>query len=647
MVENLDSSPAPDLAANPAFALAAVFQRMLQAATVTEVLAAAVACVSTMAPACMLFESLLLDESGQPVARRLRALWQHDELQENASQLGTISPIDAQNTLCARWLSDPADAVFLSDVTSSGPHATALLVQCMPAPPSSVVWLPLYDAHLQAWHGLLTMAFTQPIAHSVLDRGQLSLLCRFIATRLSQLQSGSDLQTALDTERHLGQLSGELHRATSPDHAARALHRAVPQAAQCSLSFVEVDEFKQVLSVQPMARFAPSGTDPQPTAPLLREVARLVVARWRLENTRKPLVLGPEAIGRELTEPTQESLRVNSVRCVVALGLFQQDRLMGLLVLLYGNPQTLDSKLEYILTSLAGQAAPILATWVLQDRYLQASQKSQTRDTLLAAVLGHLPMGLAVLHAATRTPHLLSHAIGHVAAQPIVLGQPIDQVSLAFPILNPRTKLPYAEDAHPIARAMADHTSYRLEVAMTLEHGGERHLEVLIEPIAGETSQVEYIMLLLIDITPRKLAEADRAHIREEMITVQAAALAERSTPLIPITSEMLVVPLIGSLDAARGTDLMDTLLAGINRSPARVVILDITGVRTLDTQAARSLMEVAQAVRMLGCEAILTGIRAEVAQTLVTLGIHLKGLSTRSTLQDGIKLGLSLTSRA
>src|SRR6185369_9231736 len=132
-----------------------------------------------------------------------------------------------------------------------------------------------------------------------------------------------------------------------------------------------------------------------------------------------------------------------------------------------------------------------------------------------------------------------------------------------------------------------------------------------------------------------------RMRMQEELINVQAAALAERSTPLIPITDEIVVVPLIGSLDTDRGSQLIDTLLHGVSQNRARVAIIDITGVRTLDTQAASTLTGAAQALRLLGVEPVLTGIRAEVAQTLVTLGVRLEGISTRNNLQSGIALAL------
>jgi len=118
--------------------------------------------------------------------------------------------------------------------------------------------------------------------------------------------------------------------------------------------------------------------------------------------------------------------------------------------------------------------------------------------------------------------------------------------------------------------------------------------------------------------------------------------LAELSTPLIPINEDVLVMPLIGSLDQARSDNVIHTLLAGITRSRARVAILDITGVPGLDTLSADAILRAAKAVQLLGARVVLTGIRPEVAQTLVTLGADLSGIITRGTLEDGIAFAMA-----
>ena len=145
------------------------------------------------------------------------------------------------------------------------------------------------------------------------------------------------------------------------------------------------------------------------------------------------------------------------------------------------------------------------------------------------------------------------------------------------------------------------------------------------------------------DVTDQKQVEAERTRLQNEIIQTQAAMLAELSTPLIPIDSQVMVMPLIGTLDSRRAQQVIDALLAGISESHARVAIIDITGVPIVDTQVANGLIRAAQSVKLLGAQVVLTGIRPEVAQTLVGLGADLSGLITRSSLQTGIAYAMTL----
>jgi rsbT co-antagonist protein RsbR len=152
------------------------------------------------------------------------------------------------------------------------------------------------------------------------------------------------------------------------------------------------------------------------------------------------------------------------------------------------------------------------------------------------------------------------------------------------------------------------------------------------------------VVCVIQDITERKQAEeALRQNmLQAEMIRAQAAAIAELSTPLIPITDDVVVMPLIGSLDSRRVHQVLETLLQGVATSRARVAILDITGVPVVDTQVANALIRAAQAVKLLGAQVVLTGIRPEIAQTLTGLGVSLQDLITRSSLQSGITFAIN-----
>jgi PAS domain S-box-containing protein len=146
---------------------------------------------------------------------------------------------------------------------------------------------------------------------------------------------------------------------------------------------------------------------------------------------------------------------------------------------------------------------------------------------------------------------------------------------------------------------------------------------------------------LLIDVTARRQSEAEQMRLQQEVINLQATALAELSTPLIQLNQATILMPLIGTIDSQRANGVITSLLDGVNDYKARVAILDLTGVPIVDTQVASALIRAAQAVRLLGAQVILTGIRPEIAQTLVALGVDLGEVVTRSNLQMAIEYAL------
>lgn len=137
-----------------------------------------------------------------------------------------------------------------------------------------------------------------------------------------------------------------------------------------------------------------------------------------------------------------------------------------------------------------------------------------------------------------------------------------------------------------------------------------------------------------LDTTAQREAEA--AHDR-----VQAELLDELSTPLIPISDDVLAMPLIGRMDHARAERAIGVLLAGLAGRRTRVAILDVTGVRGGDAEMGRALTKAAAAVRLLGALLVVTGLQPEMARMLVAAGDTLAGVVTRATLQDAVAYAL------
>lgn len=139
-------------------------------------------------------------------------------------------------------------------------------------------------------------------------------------------------------------------------------------------------------------------------------------------------------------------------------------------------------------------------------------------------------------------------------------------------------------------------------------------------------------------VIERRRAEEEQARLREHVIRMQDELLAELSSPLVPLTPDVVLMPLVGAIDARRARRIIESLLGGLERERAAVAIIDITGVSVVDSQVADMLMRASQAARLLGAEVILTGIRAGVARTLVGLGLDFRAVTTRKTLQEGIR---------
>jgi len=148
------------------------------------------------------------------------------------------------------------------------------------------------------------------------------------------------------------------------------------------------------------------------------------------------------------------------------------------------------------------------------------------------------------------------------------------------------------------------------------------------------------------ELHAREEAEEERVALQDEVIRVQRALLEEMSTPLIPIRKDIMVLPLIGAIDAQRAEQMLSTVLNVVVKQHARVVIVDITGVRQIDTYVANTLIRMAHALGLVGAEVVLTGMRPDVARALVDLNVTLGSIVVRGTLESGITYASTRRSR-
>src|SRR3954471_12989903 len=193
-----------------------------------------------------------------------------------------------------------------------------------------------------------------------------------------------------------------------------------------------------------------------------------------------------------------------------------------------------------------------------------------------------------------------------------------------------------------------------------------RELSERIVPRGVETHEVLGIVLLLRDVLARSLfviyqhdaklldrvldayePAANRIAVtvgvsfveeRERVIREQQDAIRELSTPVLQVRNRLLILPIIGNIDSQRARQLTDQLLGAIQSNRAKVVVIDITGVATIDLTVANHLVQTVEACRLMGASAILTGLSSRIAQTLVDLGVNLGMMKTVGDLQGGLE---------
>jgi rsbT co-antagonist protein RsbR len=193
-----------------------------------------------------------------------------------------------------------------------------------------------------------------------------------------------------------------------------------------------------------------------------------------------------------------------------------------------------------------------------------------------------------------------------------------------------------------------------------------RDLSERIIPRGVETNEVLGIVLLLRDVLARSLFQkyqqdaaflnrildayepaANRIAVtvgvsfveeRERVIREQQEAIRELSTPVLQVRPRLLILPIIGVLDSQRARQLTEQLLGAIQSNRAKLVVIDITGVASIDVEVANHLVQTVEAARLMGASAIITGLSSKIAQTLVDLGVDLSMMKTVGDLQGGLE---------
>lgn len=587
------------------------------------------------------------DSQGNPREWQVVAHWQEGQTPAGGAERGALAA-DSIARLSLGNATEPL--LFAESAQATPPSADAAptgyeeLVGS-PSDCKAMALLPL-SSEGGGVQALLAIFWTVPHTFSLAESGAYRLLMAVLGICISRLRSERELGVALLEAAVLHEVTKQLNVATSLQAVLSALLVPAPAREEAEVALCSIDPQPDgtpgwLTVIGTLAAGKQSQITQIGTRYYLPDIP---FSKLYMSSPDEPLLIGDIEQDPRIDEYALSLYRAIGARATIVMALTLQGRWVGLFNVTWKHPIAFTQREQRLYQALAKQAALLLDNSLMVDRLRASLHATQQQEGLQQAILNHLPIGVILLEVPSMRLVLSNaHAkrmLGRMVEQQVKESNIADVVNYRF--MQPGTDIPLMVDQLAAARALRSGKIETIELDIVQAQGQRVPAEATAVPITDEHGAIKQIIILLTDLSNRKRAEGERAQLQQEIIRVQAAALAERSSPIIPITDDILVLPLIGSIDTERGQQVLDTLLHGSSERGARVVILDITGVRTLDTQAASTLTSAARALRLLGVEPVLTGIRAEVAQTLVGLGVELSGITTRSTLQSGIQYALS-----
>jgi PAS domain S-box-containing protein len=272
-----------------------------------------------------------------------------------------------------------------------------------------------------------------------------------------------------------------------------------------------------------------------------------------------------------------------------------------------------------------------LETWAEQSAAALAQQSKELG--IFAALVASCAEAIAIVNP-NETVHYVNAAFAKLFD--VATGISWPELLLALGVDENAARALYAAN-------LADE-AWQSMVTLERPQLGTLHAELSSFSIVDVTSRKIGLAIVVRDLSAYKEVEVERARLHAEIVAAQAAAIRELSTPLLPIGPGILAMPLVGTIDAARGRRILDTLLLGIHEHYASVAILDVTGVRQINADVADMLLRSARAAELLGTNVLLTGVSPFVAKTIIQLGADLSRVKTLATLEQGIRAAFAHT---
>ena len=619
-----DDEPGADALARR---LASVHLGLAHAGDEIELLAAVAAAVRPYAPIIADLHYLEIDAAGVPIETRPIALWTPD-LGACPHPFGDQRYRLADTPLAEHWIATPDHPLVVRDVTTD-PRCNDLLRRLL-APRRAIAVLPLRSEHPGRWQGILSLHWAEPHAPGPEERLVYRLLMHSVAGFIADRRALAEHALALAEITALYRLSTRINEAADPEELLAAIvdETRIP-GAQGKLLAIEAGPSGQP---QTLEMIAVHGGGPTAAASLGArfEVADSPSAHMWIERPEAATMIGDLASDPRLDDAARAIHLGHGLASVILLPLRWRGLWRGLLQLGWVTPRAFDDDERRLYESLAPQAAAVLDNRLLVARNARASADNRSQARTLEIVLDHLPIGVMIIDAITGKRSVNRAGIDLLTDEQPDVRQPL-------PLYHPDSDRAVTHEERLSRIAMSHGEVVNRERDLLGSDGVRRRFSVTAAPFRDHHGTIAGSVSLFHDLSQQLRAEREREQLKAAVIAAQRVALAERATPLIPISDAILVVPIVGAIDSERGRQLVETLMHLEGHDDTRVVLIDLTGVRDLDDAGARALVQAAAVLRLRGVTTMLTGLAQDVAWTLVEHNTDLRGLTTHATLRAGL----------